>query len=297
MIIKIKLVILLLLLVPACHNAPGTPVRPIAEALPKSYERIVSLSGAITELLFSLELGEKVVAVDVTSTFPAMVKTLPQLGHVRNLNTEAVLALQPDLIIAEQPDEAIKALATLVNAGIEVLLLEKNHTLDNPIKMAQQLAKKLKFPAQFMAMEQSIQESRQHLAMLQAKQVDKPKVLFIYARGTGNLMVAGHNTPAAAMIELAGGINAIEGFEGFKALSTEGLLAANPDVILMFESGIQSLGGIEGLKKLPGMMETSAGKQERFIAMDGLYLLGFTPRVGAAAVELAERFLAFPPSF
>ena len=73
-----------------------------------------------------------------------------------------------------------------------------------------------------------------------------------------------------------------------EALSAEGLLQAQPDAILLFESGLQSLGGKEGLMQVEGIAQTPAGRNDRFIAMDGLYLLGFTPRAGEAAFELAE---------
>ena len=113
--------------------------------------------------------------------------------------------------------------------------------------------------------------------------------MFIYARGSGTANVSGTKTPAAAMIELAGGENAISEYEGFKPLTSEGLINAAPDIILMPERGLQSIGGKGGLMKLAGIAETPAGKNGKIITMEDLMLLGFTPRVGKAVNELCQK--------
>jgi len=117
----------------------------------------------------------------------------------------------------------------------------------------------------------------------------KPKVLFIYARGAGNLMVAGSGTPLHSMIELAGAENAASALTDFKPLTPEALLTTNPDVILMFDKGLQSLGGVDGLLKIEGIATTNAGKNKKVVTMDGQYLSGFGPRVGDAVVELHNK--------
>ncbi|RYE25552.1 MAG: hemin ABC transporter substrate-binding protein, partial [Sphingobacteriales bacterium] len=117
----------------------------------------------------------------------------------------------------------------------------------------------------------------------------QPNVLFIYARGAGTLMVAGDHTYPNSMIKLSGGKNAITGFEDFKPLTAEALVAANPDVILMFDSGLQSLGGADGLMQIPGLAQTNAGKKKQVIEMDGQYLTGFGPRTGEAIATLSKK--------
>jgi iron complex transport system substrate-binding protein len=113
-----------------------------------------------------------------------------------------------------------------------------------------------------------------------------PKVLFIYARGAGMLMVSGKNTPVDKAIALAGGQNAVTGFDDFKPLTPEALITGNPDIILMFTSGFESLGGVDGVLKIKGVDKTNAGKSKKIIAMDGGLLSGFGPRLGEAAVQL-----------
>jgi iron complex transport system substrate-binding protein len=112
-------------------------------------------------------------------------------------------------------------------------------------------------------------------------------VLFIYARGGGTLMVGGTGTPAAAMIRLAAGENAVSAFDGFKPLTAEAVTTAAPDVILVPSRGLATLGGVDGLVAQPGIALTPAGKARRVVAMDDLLLLGFGPRLGSAVRELA----------
>lgn len=256
----------------------------------QAYERIVSLSGSVTETLFALGHGDKVVGIDVTSTYPAdQPAEVSRLGHVRNLNVEGVLSTRPDLILVNKEDATRPAIQQLKDSDVEVLEIEQQNSLDNAVGIAEVLVDKLGGEAEFEAIKNRMEEQKSELdRLVGGSSVNKPKVLFIYARGTGNMMVAGRDTPAAAMIELAGGQNAVEEFDGFKALSAEGIIQAQPDVLLMFESGLQSVGGKAQLLSIPGVSETPAGKNENIIAMDGLYLLGFTPRAGSAALELAK---------
>jgi iron complex transport system substrate-binding protein len=113
--------------------------------------------------------------------------------------------------------------------------------------------------------------------------------VLIYARGAGMMMVAGTDTPASAMLELAGARNAITGFAGFKPLSAESLVEAAPDVIVIPSRGLASIGGDAALLALPGVGDTPAGRARHIVAMDDLLLLGFGPRLGAAIDELARR--------
>jgi iron complex transport system substrate-binding protein len=253
-------------------------------------ERIVSLSGSITETIFALGHGEKLVGIDITSTYPkAAVENIAQLGHVSKLNVEAILGLQPDIILAEAADSTKPAMDQLKNSGIPFVFLPSGHTLDKPLEQASILAGTLRGEAAYQEILSSHKNYEAQLESITANREYSPRVLFIYARGKGSMMIAGKDTPAEAMIELAGGKNAITQFSGFQALSPEGLVDIAPDVLLLFDSGLESLGGEQGIWEVAGLSHTPAGKHQRLIAMDGAYLLGFTPRAPEAAVELAKR--------
>ena len=116
----------------------------------------------------------------------------------------------------------------------------------------------------------------------------KPRVAFLYFRGSQTQLLGGEGSGAASLIEAAGGIDVgVEaGVRGFIAITPEALVTANPDVILLFTSGLDMVGGVDGLLEIPGVALTEAGRNRAIVAFDGLYLLGYGPRTGAALAEL-----------
>lgn len=245
--------------------------------------RIVSLSGALTEILSGLGMEKNLAGVDVTSNYPASIQSLPKVGHTHNLNTEAIIALKPDYVLSLEergikPEQAQQ----LEQAGIRVWKIRQDYSIEGTKQLINMLADSFHKKAEAATMIAAIDSSVKALPQY----TDHPKVLFIYARGAGTLQVSGTGTPMATMIGLAGGTNSGNDFEDFKPLTAEALVKQNPDVILLFESGMKSLDGAEGLMKAPGVAQTNAGKHKRFIEMDGEKLSGFGPRVGEAIKEL-----------
>lgn len=246
-------------------------------------DRIVSLNGAVTETLASLDVAGNIVGRDVTSTFPADLKAT-DLGHVRSITAESILALQPSVVFGTTKDVNPNLNELLKKANIPLVLIDQEYSIEGSKKLITEVATKLK--------KDNYQPILDNITnkMATVKAFDKkPKVLFIYARGAGNLMVAGSGTPLHSMIELAGAENAAAALTDFKPLTPEALLTTNPDVILMFDKGLQSLGGVDGLLKIEGIATTNAGKNKKVVTMDGQYLSGFGPRVGDAVVELHNK--------
>ncbi len=244
--------------------------------------KIVSLNGAITEIIAALGHENEIVGVDVTSTFPESVKTTAKdIGHVRSLSIESIVALKPTVILATDKDLSPELAEKIKNAGIEAHIFTQDFSVEGTKKLIEEVAGVLK-NNDFKKLQEKIDTD-----LAKVQKIEKaPKVLFIYARGAGTLMVAGKNTPIEKTIALAGGENAITAFEDFKPLTPESLIQGNPDVILLFTSGLQSLGGVDGLLKVPGVEKTNAGKNKKIIALDGGLLSGFGPRVGEAATSL-----------
>lgn len=246
-------------------------------------DRIVSLNGAVTETLASLDVAGNIVGRDVTSTYPADLKAT-DLGHVRSITAESILALQPSVVFGTTKDVNPNLNEQLKKANIPLVLIDQEYSIDGSKKLITEVATKLK-KGNYQPLLDNISNK-----MATVKAFDKkPKVLFIYARGAGNLMVAGSGTPLHSMIELAGAENAAAALTDFKPLTPEALLTTNPDVILMFDKGLQSLGGVDGLLKIEGIATTNAGKNKKVVTMDGQYLSGFGPRVGEAVVELHNK--------
>ncbi|MDR6807716.1 iron complex transport system substrate-binding protein [Dyadobacter sp. BE34] len=248
--------------------------------------RIVSANGTLSEILVGLGLEKQIVGVDVTSTFPASLEKLPKIGHNRTISAEGILALNPDVILYTDKSMLSPAVVKQLNgSGKKLVEFKHEYSKEGAIKLIREMGAYFKAQAQA---EKMINALRTDLAKIPAPANPK-KLLFIYARGAGTLMVSGTGTSLDKMFALAGHKNAVSGFTDFKPLTAESLIAANPDVLVLFSSGLESLEGMDGLLKVPGVANTNAGKNRRIVTMDGQLLTGFGPRVGKAAIELSQK--------
>lgn len=250
--------------------------------------RIVSINGTVSEVLVDLGLEDQIVGVDVASTYPARLKEKPKVGHSRQLTAEGVLALNPDVVISTTEDLKPEVREQIVNAGVKVLVFEHDYSIDGAMSLIRTLADSLGKARKGDSILMALDSDLAKVDSLGQKET-KPSVLFIYARGAGTMMVAGEGTQVEKIIQLAGGENAINGFSDFKPLTAEALVAANPDVILLFDSGLSSLGGVDMLMDMPGVKETNAGRNKKIVEMDGQLLTGFSQRLGKAILELSEK--------
>jgi iron complex transport system substrate-binding protein len=253
--------------------------------------RIVSLDGTVSEILCDLGLQSHLIGVDVTSTYPESLQKLPKVGHNRTISAEGVISLRPTLVLTSQnAGTKPEVIEQIKSAGIKVITFQQEYSVAGTKKLIQDVANTCQVPSRAKPL---IKKLDADLAQVK-KAMASPKVLFIYARGTGTMMVSGRGTQVDKMIELAGGANATPNFENYKPLTAEALVTANPDVILLFDSGLESLGGADGLVKVQGVAQTNAGKNGRIITMDGHLLSGFSPRLGKALQELAQKITQKP---
>lgn len=247
-------------------------------------QRIVSLNGAITATIAKLGHGEELVGRDVTSTYPTWVEdSVKDLGHVRSVSMEAIMALRPTLILASKADMNPDLQKKIADSKISFKLFDRDFSIDGTKTLIKEVAKFIGATKEQVLLDK-IDEDLTKIKPLE----NKPSVLFIYARGAGTMMVAGKGTSMASIIEIAGAENAAKGLNNFKPLTTEALLNINPDVILLFNSGLESLSESGGLLKIPGVAETKAGKNKAIITMDGGLISNFGPRVGEAAFRLNQ---------
>ena len=277
---RIAFALLLAFSVAAC-SAPSKDAVPAVTAVHEPL-RIVTLNGTLTEIVAALGLGSNIVGTDVTSKYPEAVNALPKLGHDKGIRAEGILSLGPDLVMANvnQLDPAVEG--QLRQAGVRLMLFTPLNSIDGTKRLIAQIADSLGRSDDAKAIAKRIDSDLSGVTALRSS----PKVLFIYARGAGTLLVAGEGTPIQSMITLAGGTNAISGFSDFKPLTPEALVAANPDVVLLFNTGAADLQGHEALLRVPGMASTGAGRNEAFITLSPVIMAGFGPRVGEAIAKL-----------
>ena len=253
-------------------------------------KRIISLSGPLTETVDALGLGAQIVAVDVTSIYPAYIHKIPKVSKDRAISAEGIISFSPDLVLA--PENMIsKAIQyQLSSAGIRVVVIKQEYSPKGAIAFIRQVASAVGNPAKGEELIKETSSSVDQALATVKKNPKSPKVLFLYARGTGVMMVAGKETSLDAIIRLSGAKNAAQGFSKFKPYTTEALVSANPDVILMFDFGYKSLGGINSILKMPGVSLTNAGKNKRVIEMDGELLTNFSVRLGQAISQLNAKW-------
>lgn len=275
--------LLLSLVIVGCKNTNDK--KKSEDEISKRQERLISLNGAVTEIVFALGRGNDLVGRDVTSTYPQEAKdSVKDLGHVRSLNMESIMALKPTMILGSEKDMSDELEKSLEESGPKFKLFKQDFSVEGTKALIKEVADYIG-SENTEAMMQKIDADLEGIKSFDKK----PKVLFVYARGAGTMMVAGNDTPMKSMIELAGGENAIDAFDDFKPLTEEALLKSDPDVILLFDSGLESLGGKEGfIKEVSALSETKAGKNKAVITMDGSLLSEFGPRVGEAAFELNQ---------
>ena len=257
----------------------------LVTCMSQAQQRIVSLNGAVSEILCALGLEASIVGVDVTSNYPASLNQKTKVGHNRTISAEGVLALRPTLVLGTKDQLKPEVAEQLSAAHVKVQLLPQEYSVAGTRSLLQQVASATGATNKAKQVEAAFNNKYQALRITPVKK----KVLFIYARGTGSMMVAGTETPVEKMIQLAGAQNAVTEFTGFKQLSPESLVAANPDVILLFDSGLESLAGIDGLLKVPGVAQTNAGRNKKIVSMDGQFLSGFGLRLPDAVNELNKK--------
>jgi len=263
----------------------------VAAPLYAAEERIVSLNGDITEIIFGLGLGEYVVAVDASSNYPAEVLSLPNLGYQGNLNAEAILAFQPTKVLASPSAGPKEVLEQVMAAGVEVIIIDNDGTINAPVDNIRTVAALLGVPEKGEQLAQAVQ-AKIDAAVERGRQLDpKPRVLFLYPGSTRFQFGGGAGTPSNAMIEAAGAIDAGKavGLVGYQPITAEVVVAAQPDVVIVTERGLNVLGSIEGvINGVPGLALTPAGQKGHILVFEDLYFIGMGPRTGDALLELVE---------
>ncbi|MGW0434760.1 heme/hemin ABC transporter substrate-binding protein [Micromonospora sp. NPDC003197] len=261
-----------------------TTVTDVSRILP------VNLYGSIAEIVFSLGLGDRVVGRDTATTFPAAAH-LPVVtpgGH--DLSTEAILTLDPTVIVADDSIGPPEALTQLRRSGIAVVIIDDEQSLAGVPEHIRAVAAALGVPA---AGEELIGRVTAEIdqARASAPTDRKPRIAFLYLRGTaGVYLIGGKGAGSDAMIEAIGGVDAgtAIGLAKFRPLTSEGLINATPDVILVMTEGLASVGGVDGLLALPGVGQTPAGANRRIVDIDDGLLLNFGTRTGQAVKALAR---------
>lgn len=248
--------------------------------------RVITLGGSVTEIAVALGAKDLLVARDTTSTFPEDIQTLPDVGYIRALSPENILALDPDLIVAEGDAGPPEAVDVLKAAGIPFALIPEATDPAGVTAKISAVAAALDLPGAELAAQ--VQAGLDTAAERAAAVTAPKRILFILSLQGGRVMAGGEGTEAEGIIRMAGGINAATGFQGYKPMTDEAVLVAQPDVILMMDrEGELSISDADVLAQ-PALSQTPAATSGAIVRMDGMLLLGFGPRTPEAAQALHD---------
>ncbi|MCX8957842.1 heme/hemin ABC transporter substrate-binding protein [Erwinia psidii] len=247
-------------------------------------QRIVSIGGDITEIIYALDAQQSLVARDSTSLHPAVVTKLPDVGYMRQLNAEGILAMKPTLVIASELSKPSVALKQVEQANVKVITVTGEYSLSA-------IQQKIATVASALHKEEEGKALEEKIASQLAGVPDKPlpiKVLYIINHSGMKVMAAGTETAADSAIRSAGLQNAMGNIPHYQALTQEGIIASAPQLVVMGEESMKAMGSEDKIWQLPGLALTPAGKNHRLLVVDEMALLGFGIETPGAIVKLRK---------
>src|SRR5215470_531759 len=251
--------------------------------------RIVSIGGAITEILYALGFEDRLAGVDSTSLYPAAaLRDKPNVGYMRQLSAEGVLGLNPSLVLAAQGSGPKETMDVLEAAKVPLVLVPETFSEQGLLDKIKLVGHAMGADPRAECLTRAVVDDLAQLRELRGRVAKPVRVMFVMSLLNGRAMVAGKTTAANEIIHLAGAVNAIDGYEGYKPVNDEAIIAAKPDVVLSIARGKDSVEA-DAVFAHPAFALTPAAGSKAFISMEGLYLLGFGPRTAAAARDLSVK--------
>jgi iron complex transport system substrate-binding protein len=249
----------------------------------------VDLYGTLAETVYALGLGDRLVGRGSSAAFPA-VKRLPDVTPGgTSMNVEAVLALHPTVLLADSSAGSAAVIGQLRAAGVPVVMLDPARTVAGVGAQIESVADALGVHNQGVALaRRSMAEIDRAVAGIPAGD-RKLKIAFLYLRGASITMLAGPGSGADSLIEALGAadVGTTAGLTAqFTPITSEAMVAAAPDALLVMTDGLASLGGVPGLLRLPGVAQTPAGRDRRVVDMADSVLLSFGPNTGHVLAAL-----------
>ena len=269
----------------------ATSVKPIELKQITSKLRIISLANGSAEILNSLGLRNSIVGRDISSTTPEL-KSIPIVTSGHQVIAEKVIALKPSLVIIDASVGPKSAIDAIKKAKIRVANIPEAWKLQDIQKKVIAIGNLVNENSQASdlngLMQRAISHSKSNLGW-------QPKVAFLYLRGPSSIyLIGGPGSGADSLISALGGVDvgAKTLKNPFNTLTSEALIAANPDVFLVMSKGLQSVGGVSGFMKLPGVAQTKAGKSKKILSVDDSLLLSYGPRTPGLLIKMSDALKA-----
>ncbi|WP_205304872.1 ABC transporter substrate-binding protein [Nocardioides sp. 616] len=256
----------------------------------------LDLHGTLARTVFELGLGDHLVGRDISTQFSEAAELPLVTGNGHELNGEAILDLDPTLIITDTSLGPWDVVLQMRESGIPVVVVESSRSLDNIDDITAMTAAALGVPeagellADRVAGEvETVQAEIEAVAPADERQ--RLRTVFLYVRGNaGVYYMFGKGSGADDLIDAVGAYDVAEeiGWAGMRPVTAEGLVAAAPELVVMMSGGLESTGGVEGLlEKVPALAITPAGENKRFVDIEDSLVLGYGPNTAAVLNALA----------
>ncbi|MCS4489536.1 hemin ABC transporter substrate-binding protein [Corynebacterium sp. ES2775-CONJ] len=261
--------------------------------------RIVALDlyGTYTKTLRGLGLGDNIIGRTISSSEESLadLPVVTQGGHT--INVEAVLSLEPTLVIVDHSIGPRDAIDQIRAAGITTVVMEPSRTIESVTEDIMTLGATvgLNKEAEELARRTEAEIAKDKAAVDELIPAEPMRMVFLYARGNGGVFfIMGEGTGAKDLIEGVGGIDLGTEYNLSYAepANAEALAKINPEVIVMMSGGLESTGGIDGLLQRPGVAQTIAGKKRRIVTLPDGQSLAFGPLTGQTLLRLAKAIYA-----
>lgn len=251
-------------------------------------ERIVVAGGSLTELIYAIGAGNRVVGVDETTSYPPQTQALPHIGYWKQLSSEGILSLRPDSFITWQHAGPQLVFDQLRAQKVNVVTLPRvPATVEQMYANIHALAKNLNAEPQGDALVNTLRQRLDAVAQSSASKPAPIKAMFILSAGGSAPQVAGKGSVADAIMTLAGAQNVAQ-HPQYRSYNAEALIAADPEVIIVTSQMVD--GDINRLSTIAGITRTAAWKNQRIVMLDQALILGMGPRVADAVETLHRQF-------
>lgn len=253
---------------------PSDPVPP---------RRIVSLAPSLTETLFALGVGDRVVGVTRYCAYPPEVRDVPKVGGHLDPNFEAIVSLEPDLVVLIPSGEANAG--RLRALGVPVLQVDQ-HDVKSLLNSVSVLARACGVEERGIRVRADIERRLAAVAAV-VEGAPRPRTVVVVGHDIGagvvrSVWAAGPDTFYSGVLEMAGAVNAVDGgLAQYPEISREGLATIDPDVVLDVVAGVEER-GLEMTEILAGwrqLSELRAVREDRFRVLEGDVMVVPGPRL------------------
>lgn len=248
-------------------------------------KRIITAGGSITEIAYALGAQDYLIATDTSSVYPSDTQTLPKVGYYRQLSTEGVLSLSPTHLIAASGVGPENVLSQLSSTGLDIRVINHDRSVQGLIDVIKLLGNELNKTNEA---EKLIGQVTSQISDIQSSyDFNNKRIVFLMSAGERGLVAAGNNTVPNMITNILSATNPFSQLNGFKPISVEALILANPDLILMPEHTIRET-SITELCSLPSLKFWANQSGCNLHSVESLPFLGLTPRLPEALKHTAD---------